>query len=199
MKTPLALLATGLLVAALYSCNNSNTSQDSVSAARDANEIEDTTTFRTVPDLGVDAGQTFDEADFAIKAAEGGLFEVQLGKIAASRAVDQEVKDFANKMVQDHGRANEELATLAKAKTIVLPTALSRENQKDLQEFNEKGAEEFDDDYIERMIEDHERTIKIFEHASSQSKDSDFKEFAVKQLPILKMHLDHARKIDNKR
>ena len=198
MKTSLALLATGFLVSALYSCNNSNTNQDSVSAAREANEIEDTTTFRTVPDLGVDAGETFDDADFAIKAAEGGLFEVQLGKIAASRAMNQEVKDFANKMVEDHGRANQELASLAKAKNIVLPTALGRDNQEDLREFNEKVAADFDEDYIERMIEDHERTIKIFERASSQSKDDELKAFAVKQLPILKTHLEHARKIDDK-
>ena len=198
MKTSLAL-ATGLLITALYGCNNSNTNQDSVSVAREANEIDDTATFRTVPDLGVDAGETFDEADFAIKAAEGGLFEVQLGKIAASRAVNQDVKEFAAMMVKDHGLANQELTALAKAKNIVLPTALGRDNQDDLREFNVKAANEFDEDYIERMIEDHERTIKIFERASSQSKDSEVKAFADKQLPILKKHLEHARMIDEKR
>lgn|SRR5690606_2277759 len=198
MKTSLALAA-GLLITALYGCNNSNTNQDSVSVAREANEIDDTATFRTVPDLGVDAGETFDEADFAIKAAEGGLFEVQLGKIAASRAVNQDVKEFAAMMVKDHGLANQELTALAKAKNIVLPTALGRDNQDDLREFNVKAANEFDEDYIERMIEDHERTIKIFERASSQSKDSEVKAFADKQLPILKKHLEHARMIDEKR
>lgn len=198
MKTSLALAA-GLLITALYGCNNSNTNQDSVSVAREANEIDDTATFRTVPDLGVDAGETFDEADFAIKAAEGGLFEVQLGKIAASRAVNQDVKEFAAMMVKDHGLANQELTALAKAKNIVLPTALGRDNQDDLREFNVKAANEFDEDYIERMIEDHERTIKIFERASSQSKDSEVKAFADKQLPILKKHLEHARMMDEKR
>ncbi len=198
MKTSLALAA-GLLITALYGCNNSNTNQDSVSVAREANEIDDTATFRTVPDLGVDAGETFDEADFAIKAAEGGLFEVQLGKIAASRAVNQDVKEFAAMMVKDHGQANQELTALAKGKGIVLPTALGRDNQDDLREFNEKAANEFDEDYIERMIEDHERTIKIFERASSQSKDSEVKAFADKQLPILKKHLEHARMMDEKR
>lgn len=198
MKTSLALAA-GLLITALYGCNNSNTNQDSVSVAREANEIDDTATFRTVPDLGVDAGETFDEADFAIKAAEGGLFEVQLGKIAAGRAVNQDVKEFAAMMVKDHGLANQELTALAKAKNIVLPTALGRDNQDDLREFNVKAANEFDEDYIERMIEDHERTIKIFERASSQSKDSEVKAFADKQLPIFKKHLEHARMIDEKR
>lgn len=198
MKTSLAL-ATGLLITALYGCNNSDTNQDSVSAAREANEIEDTATFRTVPDLGVDAGETFDEADFAIEAAEGGLFEVQLGKIAASRAVNQDVKEYASMMVKDHRQANQELTALAKGKGIVLPTALGRDNQDDLREFNEKAANEFDEDYIERMIEDHERTIKIFERASSQSKDSEVKVFADKQLPILKKHLEHARMMDEKR
>lgn len=198
MKTSLALAA-GLLITALYGCNNSDTNQDSVSAAREANEIDDTATFRTVPDLGVDAGETFDEADFAIEAAEGGLFEVQLGKIAASRAVNQDVKEYASMMVKDHRQANQELTALAKGKGIVLPTALGRDNQDDLREFNEKAANEFDEDYIERMIEDHERTIKIFERASSQSKDSEVKAFADKQLPILKKHLEHARMMDEKR
>lgn len=198
MKTSLALAA-GLLITALYGCNNSNTNQDSVSVAREANEIDDTATFRTVPDLGVDAGETFDEADFAIKGRRGGPFRVQLGKIAASRAVNQDVKEFAAMMVKDHGLANQELTALAKAKNIVLPTALGRDNQDDLREFNVKAANEFDEDYIERMIEDHERTIKIFERASSQSKDSEVKAFADKQLPILKKHLEHARMIDEKR
>lgn len=199
MKTSLALLATGLLVSVLYACS-SNTNQDSVSAAREANATEDTTTtFRTVPDLGVDTEDPYSDADFAVKAAEGGLFEVQLGEIAAGRALNQDVKEFANSMVTDHGMANQELASLARQKNIVLPTALSRDNQEDLREFNEMPAADFDEEYIERMIDDHERTIKLFERASSQSPDSGIKAFATKQLPILKKHLEHARSIDDKR
>src|SRR5690606_29779412 len=102
-------------------------------------------TFRTVPDLGVDTEDPYSDADFAVKAAEGGLFEVQLGEIAATRALNQDVKDFANMMIKDHGLANQELIALAKQKNIVLPTALSRDNQEDLREFNEMVAADFDE------------------------------------------------------
>ena len=197
MKKPFNFVLLALLAGGLLACN-SNSRQDSVSAAQEANDTEDSSTFRAVPDLGVDAGQTYDDAEFAVQAAEAGLFEVQLGNIAADRANNQEVKDFAQQMIRDHGSANEELATLAGSKNIILPTALSRDNQEDLTKFNDLSAEEFDQDYIERMIEDHDRNIKLFERASSQSKDDAIRAFATKQLPILKKHLAHARTIDEK-
>lgn len=197
MKKPFNFAFLTLFAAGLLACN-SNSSQDSVSAAREANETEDSSTFRTVPDLGVDAGETYDDADFAVQAAEAGLFEVQLGTIAADRASNAEVKKFAQQMIEDHGSANKELTTLAGSKNIVLPTALGRDNQEELREFNEMPADEFDQEYIEQMVEDHERTIKLFEQASSRSKDDAIRAFVTKQLPILKKHLEHARTIDNK-
>src|SRR5690606_9501857 len=119
-------------------CNNSGRSKDSVELADEANNGVDSANFRSVPELGVEDVQPFNDADFAVKAADGGLFEVQLGKIAVANASDQGVKDFGQMMVDDHGKANEELMALAKQKGIVLPTAPSEDNVEEIKKLNDK-------------------------------------------------------------
>lgn len=180
----------------LQACNNR--SKDSVDLAEDANSTsQDSSAFRTVPDMGVVTGENYNDADFAVQAADGGMAEEQMGKIASTKAQDQRVKDFGQKMVTDHGKANAELMALAKEKSIVLPTTISRENSEHMADLNNKNGATFDKDYMDMMVNDHKKTVQLFETAAQHAEDADIKAFATKTLPTLRQHLQSADSLNN--
>src|SRR5689334_12885251 len=69
------------------------------------------------------------DKDFIKKAASGGMMEVELGQLAQSKAQSQDVKDFGSRMVTDHGKANDELKTLAQQKNVQLPATMERKHK----------------------------------------------------------------------
>jgi putative membrane protein len=136
-----------------------------------------------------------DDAKFAVAAANGGMAEVELGKLAQEKAASSKVKDFGAMMVADHGKANDEMKALAVSKNITLPSAINDEEQRVKDDLSAKSGADFDKAYVSNMIDDHKKDIKEFEEASKNCKDADLKAFAVKTLPVLKMHLDAIQKI----
>ena len=112
------------------------------------------------------------EQEFAQKAAEGGLIEVQLGELAQQQAKDEQVILFGERMVQDHGRANEKL----------------------MQQL--LGAE-FDEAYMDEMVEDHEKDVELFEQQAESGKDPDLRAFAEETLPTLREHKELAKQVQS--
>ena len=126
-------------------------------------------------------------AIFVNEAAEAGLTEVALSKAAKATSQDPKIKRFADQMVRDHGKVNEELTTLAKSKGLSVPTSLDAGHQAIVQNLsNQKGAE-FDAAYAKQMQMDHEKTIALF-RAAEHSTDPDLAAFAKKTLPDLTEH-----------
>lgn len=195
MKQLSYLIAITMLAWSMQACNNNPKSKDSVEMAEDANSSEDTTAFRTVPDMGVVDQDTYDDAGFAVKAADAGLTEVQLGKIALTNAMDQTVKDFGQMMVDDHTNANNELMALAKKKDIVLPSVPGEDHVKHIRDLNDKKGNDFDNDYIDMMVKDHKDVINLFERAEKSASDAEIKAFATKTLPVLRKHLTTAESL----
>jgi putative membrane protein len=138
-----------------------------------------------------------DDAKFAVAAANGGMAEVELGKLAQEKAATAKVKDFGAMMVSDHSKANEEMKALAKSKGITLPVAIDNDEQKLKDDLSAKSGADFDKAYVSNMIDDHKKDIKEFEDAAKNCKDADLKAFAAKTLPTLKMHLEAIEKIHN--
>jgi putative membrane protein len=138
-----------------------------------------------------------DVADFTMKAATGGMMEVQLGQIAQTKAMDPRVKAFGSMMVQDHSAANDELKRLADAKHINLPGTLSADEQDKIDDLNKKTGKDFDKAYMHMMLDDHKKDIREFEKAGNDLTDPDLKNFAMKTLPALQKHLDSAKAITN--
>ena len=126
---------------------------------------------------------------FVDSAALGGMTEVKLGQISASNGQAQAVKDFGKHMVDDHSKANDELAGIAKTKGLTPPTALDAEHQKVVDKFSGLKGVEFDSAYWKQMLDDHKKTIALFQSEASSGKDPEVKAFALKTLPTLKMHL----------
>jgi putative membrane protein len=130
---------------------------------------------------------------FVEKAAMDGMAEVEMGKLAASKATNDQVKQFAQRMVTDHGKANDELKTVAGSKGIQVPASVDKKHQKDMDEMQKKDAKKFDHEYMEMMVKEHKKDVSEFEKQSKSAKDPDIKAFATKTLPTLKEHLQMAQ------
>jgi putative membrane protein len=130
---------------------------------------------------------------FVEKAAMDGMAEVEMGKLAASKATNDQVKQFAQRMVTDHGKANDELKSVASSKGIQVPASVDKKHQKDMDEMQKKDAKKFDHEYMEMMVKEHKKDVSEFEKQSKSAKDPDIKAFASKTLPTLKEHLQMAQ------
>jgi putative membrane protein len=134
--------------------------------------------------------------NFWAEAAQGGMAEVELAKLAVQKAQNAEVKKFAQMMITDHSKANEELKALAATKKVILPTDIGS-HKSDLDDLGKLSGAEFDKKYVEMMVEDHEKDVSFFESKTSSS-DADIKAFTTKTLPTLKKHLEAIKDIESK-
>lgn len=135
------------------------------------------------------------DAGFAKKAASGGLAEVEMAKIAKDRATDPDVKKFAEKLVADHTKANEELEKAAKEANIPIPMKPEADEQKHVDMIRDYKGPDFDRMFVKHMLDDHEKDVKLFTRAARELKNEKLKDFAEKTLPTLKDHLDQVKKI----
>jgi len=127
---------------------------------------------------------------FMNDAAPGGMAEVELGKMAASKAQNAEVKAFGQKMVEDHSKAGEELKQIAAQKKVMLPPDVLPAHKQLMEKLSKLSGADFDKEYVAAMIEAHEKDVAAFENVSKTAADADVKAFATKTLPTLKMHLE---------
>jgi putative membrane protein len=142
--------------------------------------------------------QAITDQTFIEKAVVGGLAEVQLGKMAADMASSAEVKQFGQRMVQDHSKANQELMALVKTKAISVPTALDQKHQEEADRLAKLQGPAFDRAYLQQMVKDHEEDVQLFSTQAKQGKDPELKAFAAKTLPTLEEHLRMVRNLAEK-
>jgi putative membrane protein len=130
---------------------------------------------------------------FVTKAAAGGLAEVELGKLAADKGTSEQVKQFGQKMVDDHGKANDELKTIASKKNITLPSDLDAKDKALRDRLAKLSGASFDRAYMQAMLKDHRTDVSEFRTESKSGKDADVKAWAAKTLPTLESHLKLAQ------
>jgi putative membrane protein len=139
-----------------------------------------------------------DSSKFAPAAAQGGMAEVEMGKLALQRATDPSVREFGQRMVTDHTRANAELKTIATQKNIQLPAEVTSEQKSTMEKLAKLSGAEFDKEYMSDMVKDHETDVKDFQTQASDGTDAEIKAFAAKTLPTLQSHLQMARDVAKK-
>ncbi|HEY1262938.1 MAG TPA: DUF4142 domain-containing protein [Terriglobales bacterium] len=141
------------------------------------------------------AGVTAADARFMKAAAHGGLAEVELGQLAVQKASSNDVKQFGQRMVDDHGKANDQLKELAAQKKVDLPQDLSAKDKATKAELEKLSGEQFDRVYMNHMLKDHKKDVAEFQHESKMAHDPDVKNFASQTLPTLQEHLKQAQSI----
>jgi len=132
-----------------------------------------------------------DSKEFAMKAAEGGMLEVKLSQLAQQKADDQQIKDLAKQLEQDHTQANNQLMAIAKQKNINLPTDLKGECQETYEAFQKLDGKDFDNAYLLHNVKDHLKDIMMFQKESQKGSDPEIKQWASQTLPHLQQHAAH--------
>jgi len=133
-----------------------------------------------------------------MKAAQGGMAEVNGGNMATSKATNADVKTFGQRMVTDHSKANDELKQLAATKGVALPSDVSDEQKKMADHLNSMSGKAFDKAYMDDMVKDHLKDVGEFEKMSKSAKDPDLKAWVTKTLPTLQDHLKMAKDTQKK-
>jgi putative membrane protein len=138
------------------------------------------------------------DQDFVTKAAQGNSAEIELGKMVAAKTKDPNVKQFAQMMVKDHTTALNQLQELAQTKNLNLNDNLP-DDAKSLQEkLSSDTGKQFDKDYMDGMVQDHQKDVQEFTEESQNAKDPAVKQWASNTLPVLQKHLQKAQQIDAK-
>lgn len=169
--------------------------------------------------VGKAARLSHGDESFIKDAAKGGMMEVEMGQLGVQKAQSSEVKQFAQRLVDDHTKANTELKQLAASKGVTLPdssgshitgTAENKDrtqvrdrsetdrqlgfwDRRELKKLQGMSGTDFDREFVKTAVNDHEKDVKEFEKASQNLDDSELKAFAAKTLPTLQQHLSQAK------
>jgi putative membrane protein len=143
------------------------------------------------------ADASISDSMFLKKAAHSGNFEVQGSQLALKKSKNPEVQKFAKQMVEDHTKANQELKALAMKKKVEVSADPSFMQRGSLMLLGTNDGHDFDQNYADNVgVDAHEATVELFEKAAKNADDAEVKQFASKQLPALKHHLEMARALD---
>jgi putative membrane protein len=135
---------------------------------------------------------------FMMEAARGGMMEVKLGQVATRRASSSAVKQFGQRMVRDHSKANAQLKQLAARKDVSLPQDIGAEHKAVYSRLSRLSGPAFDRAYMKDMVEDHVKDVSEFREQSKEAHDANLKAWAAKTLPTLQEHLQMARTINQR-
>lgn len=147
---------------------------------------------------GTSSAMAPEDKEFVSMAGMGGLAEVQMGNLALQKASNADVKAFAQRMVTDHSKANEELQQFATTKGVALPTELDGPPKDALEHLAALSGAEFDKAYMQHMVEDHQKDVAEFEKASTSAADTDLRAWAGRTVPTLHEHLSLAKEVAGK-
>lgn len=141
------------------------------------------------------AGMPMADARFMKKAAAGGMAEVEMGKLAVQKASSDQVKQFGQRMIDDHSKANEQLNQLALQQHIDLPRQPYAKDKETKARLEKLSGVEFDQAYMTDMVNDHKQDVTEFQQESKSAKDPALKSFVEQTLPVLREHLSQAQQI----
>ena len=130
---------------------------------------------------------------FVREAAIGGMAEVELGNLAKEKASSDDVKSFGDRMVTDHGKANDELKQWASQNNVTLPTQLDAKHKATKDRLSKLSGAAFDKAYMKDMVADHKQDVAKFRSESKTAHNPDLKAWAGKTLPTLEDHLKLAQ------
>src|SRR5690349_20205624 len=142
-----------------------------------------------------EASRVATDNTFIMKAAQGNMAEVEMGRLATQHATDAKVKQFGQRMVDDHSKANDELKKVASNKGATVPSTLDPKDQATLDRLSRLNGPDFDRTYMQDMTKDHRTDVAEFRREANRGQDPDVKAFASKTLPTLEDHLKMAESI----
>jgi putative membrane protein len=128
------------------------------------------------------------DQQFMIEAARGGIAEVEMGRMASQRAASEPVRQFGQRMVTEHGAANQELLQLAQRKGVTLPQEMDAMHRATMDRLATLSGAAFDQTYMNEMMKDHQQATALFTREAQQGQDAELRAWAMKTLPTLQEH-----------
>lgn len=139
-----------------------------------------------------------DDRNFVMEAAQGGMVEVEMGKLAQQHGQSDGVKQFGKRLEDDHAKANEQLKSVAQKAGVEMPASLDKKHQAKVDKLSKVKAQDFDRQFAREMVGDHEKDVKAFRKQADKGKNAELKQFASQTLPTLEEHLKMARELSGK-
>jgi putative membrane protein len=138
------------------------------------------------------------EQDFMMKASQANMAEIEMARDAMRKTDNTDVKDFANMIQTDHSRNLEDLTDMMKDKRVSQPKSLSADMRQDIDRMNNLTGPEFDREFVNMMVMDHQKAVELFRDAENTAQTSEVKDYVEDTLPKLEMHLDKAQQLQSK-
>lgn len=149
--------------------------------------------------MGTDAGpanqQAVADQTFVRKALEGGIAEVQLGQLAQQKSQSDDVKQFGQKMVQDHTQLGDQIKPIAQQLGVKEPKEPSKKDKQLMAKLQSLSGPQFDDAYIQAMVKDHQQDLKEFKNAAQMAQDQNLKQVAQQGAGVISHHLQMIQQI----
>lgn len=147
-----------------------------------------------------DSGKSLSKADQNIvrELAQANLAEIEAGKLALSQSKNDDVKTFAQKMIDDHTQSQKDLEQLAQAKGVSLPTEPDRKHKAAAKKLSALEGDKFDKQYMSQGgLKDHRDTHRMLERAQNRANDPELKALVEKATPIVGQHLTMAKEVSD--
>lgn len=136
------------------------------------------------------------DAKFVRTAAQSGMAEVRMGQLLSEASQSKALRDFGQRLIKDHTKANQELIQIAATKGVSAPSQPAEKHEKMLEELSKMKGAEFDRAAQKHAVMHHQEDVQLFQKASESLQDPELKAFAQKTLPVLKQHLEMAKGLD---
>jgi putative membrane protein len=130
---------------------------------------------------------------FVMEVRPMNLAEIKMSQIAVDYASKPEIKEFAERMIQDHSKTNRDLMQIVRDSNVSPPDEPTPDQQKIVDRLWSLEGDEFDQEFVRAQVQDHERVVQLFEREAEQGQDEDLKQFAEDCLPIMQQHLQQVK------
>jgi putative membrane protein len=142
-------------------------------------------------------GQSLSQQDrtFVHEAGAGNLAEAELGQLAEQKATTPEIKEFGRWMATDHGLANKWLAAILQNEHESFQPTLTAEQSQLKQKLEGLSGAQFDQQYVQHMLQAHEKTVPVFEKEAKEGHNLAIKVYAQNLTPVLEQHLAEVREL----
>lgn len=149
----------------------------------------------TGPDTSSSNMQAMADQSFVRKALEGGTAEVQLGQLAQQKSQSEDVKQFGQKMVEDHTQLGDQLKPIAQQLGVKEPKELSKKDRQLMAKLKTLSGSQFDEAYIQAMVKDHKQDLKEFKNAAQTAQNPNLKQAAQQGAGVISQHLQMIQQI----
>jgi putative membrane protein len=149
------------------------------------------------------SGDTMGEAQsrqmdkrFLHQISQGSMLNVEMAKLAQQKATTETVKQFSEKMLEDHKRGIEIVKKIAVRDGVTLPDALDSKHKEQFDKLAKLSGPEFDRAYVKEQLKLHQRLVTYFQNEADNGTDTAAKKMATNMLPAVQQHLDMVKDLN---